>query len=190
MPNAGLETQAPKLKSPEALINKELADTYRAWLKLANGRFAPTRREISPKYLKPVLATAFLLDVVDRGADFRLALGGDKILRFLMNRLSPGMLLSEVSGSLFHERAMRVMKYCVDTMLPVAAGPSQAALEGREFLSTEVLVLPLSDEGDAVTSILGAVHVAPVKLVAEPSEVAGLPSAFPLPTTRPDKQRA
>src|SRR5262245_40786021 len=98
MLNAGLETTPPQLKSPEALVNAELAGAYRAWLKLANGRFAPSRREISPRYLKPVLATAFLLDVIDCGTDFRLALGGDKILRFLMNRLSPGMFLSEIAG--------------------------------------------------------------------------------------------
>jgi hypothetical protein len=179
MPNAVLETTPPMLKSPDALVNARLADTYREWLKIANGRFAPTRREISPRNLKTVLPTAFLLDVIDDGNDFRLSLGGDKILRFLMNRLSPGMRLSEVSGSLFHQRAMRVMKCCVEMMQPVAAGPSQAVLEGREFFSTEVLVLPLSDDGEKVTSLLGAIHLGPLKLVEEPSEVAGMPTAFP-----------
>jgi hypothetical protein len=190
MPNAALETTPPRLKSPDALVNRELADAYRAWLKVANGRFAPTRREVSPKNMKPVLATAFLLDVIDGGADFRLSLGGDKILRFLMNRLSPGMRLSEVAGTLFHERALRMMRYCVDTMLPVAAGPSQAALEGREFFSTEVLVLPLSDDGETVTSLLGAIHLAPLKPVEEPSQVAGMPNAFPQHTAGADKRRA
>ena len=179
MRNLSLETTPPTLKSPEALVSNELAGAYRAWLRLANGRFAPARREISPKHLKPVLATAFLLDVIDGGADFRLSLGGDRILRFLLDRLSPGMLLSRVSGSLFHERATRMMKYCVDTMLPVAAGPSQASLEGREFLSTEVLVLPLSDDGELVTSVLGAIHIGPLKPIAKPSAVARMPTAFP-----------
>src|SRR5579864_3287410 len=133
MSNAGFEIEPQNLKSPEALVAEELAGVYRAWRSVANGRFAPARREILPKQLKPALSSVFLLDVIEDGADFRLSLGGDRILRFLMNRLSPGMLLSEVSGSLFHERATRMMRYCVNTMLPVAVGPSQVTLEGREF---------------------------------------------------------
>ncbi len=178
MRNAGLEIEPQTLKSPEALVAKELADVYRAWRTLANGRFAPARNELSPRQFKPVLSTIFLLDVIDRGADFSFALGGDKILRFLMNRLSPGMRLSEIAGSHFHERAMRLMRYCVNSMLPVAAGPSQATLEGREFLSLEVLVLPLSDDGAVVRSLLGAVHIAPLKSVAVSESVAKTP-VFP-----------
>lgn len=162
-------------------MSPRLAEAYRAWLKLANGRFAPTRSEISPRVFKPVLPTVFLLDVIDGGADFRLALGGDKIIRFLLNRLSPGMLLSEISGSLFHERATRLLRYCVNTMLPVAGGPSQAVLEGREFLLLEVLALPLSNDGETVTTVLGAIQVGPLKSLEPVSaSVAGMPTAFPV----------
>jgi len=181
MPNLGLEISPPPLKSPDALISAPLKEAYRAWRTLANGRFAPTRREISPRSFKPVLTTVFLLDVIDEGNDFRFALGGDKILRFLMNRLEPGMKLSEIAGSEFHARALRLMKHCVATMAPVAAGPSQAALEGREFLSLEVLVLPLSDDGESVTSMIGAIHIGPFKpWDAADTQSAKMPKAFPI----------
>jgi hypothetical protein len=64
-------------------------------------------------------------------------------------------------------------------MVPVAAGPSQATLEGREFLSLEVLVLPLSDDGGTVTSVLGAVHVGPLRPIETPEASAEGSMAFP-----------
>lgn len=185
MPNLGFEATPPQLKSPEALVGPRLAEAYRAWIKLSNGRFAPTRGEISPRVFKSVLPTVFLLDVIDAGSDFRFALGGDKILRFLMDRLSPGMLLSKVSGSLFYERATRLLRYCVDTMLPVAGGPSRAHLEGREFLLLEVLALPVSNDGETVTSILGAIQVGPLKSIESDGASAGkMPTAFPVKAAR------
>src|SRR5215467_12907306 len=50
MRNASLKTRLSKLKSPEALVSKDLA----------NARFAAMRCEISLRYMKRVLWTSFL----------------------------------------------------------------------------------------------------------------------------------
>jgi hypothetical protein len=59
MRSASLETRLSRLKSPEALVNKDVA-AHRGWLTFANARFAAMHCEISLRYLKRVLSTAFL----------------------------------------------------------------------------------------------------------------------------------
>ena len=60
MRNASLKTRLSKLKSPEALVSKDLANTHHGWLTFANARFAAMRCEISLRYMKRVLWTTFL----------------------------------------------------------------------------------------------------------------------------------
>jgi hypothetical protein len=173
-----LQHESPKAKSPADLIATPLAEVYRAWRALAGRRFAPERREISPARFKAVLKSAFLLDVIDGGADFRLALGGERIMRFFAGRVAPGGLLSQVAGSLFYERATGAFRYCITTRAPFAAGPSPGVLDGREHLTLESLVLPLSDDGTTVTGLFGAVHIEPSARTAL-AATARMPSAFP-----------
>jgi hypothetical protein len=60
MRNANLETRLSRLKSPEAVVSKDLANAHHGWLTFANARFAAMRCEISRRHLKRVLSTAFL----------------------------------------------------------------------------------------------------------------------------------
>jgi len=60
MRNASFETRLSRLKSPEALVDKDLANARRGWLTFANARFVAMRCEISLRYLKRALSTAFL----------------------------------------------------------------------------------------------------------------------------------
>ena len=181
MQNIHLDSIPPRLKSPEELESEELRAAHTAWRNLAGGRWAPSRKEIGPSMFRSVLGEIFLMEVIDGGADFRFALGGDKIIRFLHSRLSTGTLLSSLSGSLFLERALRVFRQCIATKQPVAAGPSPAALAGRELMSLEALVLPLSED-DAVTSLIGAIHVAPTALAEPANQIKrSMPKAFSEP---------
>jgi hypothetical protein len=176
--NLDLQPDPPTMKTADALVATSLADVYRAWHEIAGHRFAPTRREISPARFKQVLKSAFLLDVVDGGKDFRFVLGGERIMRFFAGRLAPGELFSGVAGSLFHERATSAFRHCIKARAPFAAGPSPSVLDGRQPLSIESLVLPLSDDGVVVTAVFGAVHTEPLDTAALP--VAGrMPAAFP-----------
>jgi hypothetical protein len=180
MPNLGLPPSPPSFKPPEELVSERLARTYQTWQELRGARFAPSRKDITPSRFKDVLRDVFLIDVVDDGADFRFALGGDTLVRFLGNRLTMGMLLSTISGSLFHKRAIRAFRECINTKLPVATGPSRATLYEREFLSLEVLVLPLSETGHSVTSLMGAIHISPMPDETAPRDnTDNQPTAFP-----------
>jgi len=176
MQNVGLPPGVPALKPAAALVSAPLIEAYAAWCVLKGDRLAPCRRDIQPKAFKAVLPEAFLLDVIDKGADYRFVLGGDKLVRFLFGRLSPGMKLSTVSGSLFYERATRALGECVRARAPLATGPSRATLRGRELHSAEVLMMPLSDDGISVTSVFGAIHLVPLPLDFPPTPVDPVPA--------------
>lgn len=156
--NLNVEVELPPFKTPDQLQGKPLIDAYAAWRTLKGARFAPRRDEIRPTQFKPVLASAFLIEVVEGGADFRVVLAGDRIARFLSGRLAKDVLLSTLPASLFQTRAFRALRHCTEAKAAVAVGPSRGMQTGG-FLSLEVLLVPLSDDGAAVTGIFGAIHV-------------------------------
>jgi hypothetical protein len=51
---------------------------------------------------------------------------------------------------------------CVARSQPVAQGPIPSALVQREYLESEVVVLPLSDDGAAITSLFGGFEAWPL----------------------------
>ncbi len=159
----GLDPTPPQLKSPEALSDPALTEAYKAWSALTGARLAPMRKEITPSRFKSILPIAFVCEVIDGGGDFRFTLGGQKLVGFLNNRIVPGMMLSTIEGSFFHARCVRIFRHAVTTKKPVSSGPSQTVLPGREYLSLEVLVLPLSEDGETITGIFGGMHMIPLK---------------------------
>jgi len=186
MKNLVLPDSLPAIKTPEELTSTQLKRMHAVWSTLAAGRFAPTRKEIAPARFKEVLPTIFLLDVIDAGEDFRFSLGGDRLVRVLQERFDPGARLSATKGSNFYERCIRLFRLCVATRKGLAVGPAKAALPGREFMEVETLVLPLSDDGETVTGILGAIYVVPLK-TAEPHDIHDqkMPRAFPHKAKQP-----
>src|ERR1700733_655679 len=75
------------------LVSPRLIDVHAAWKKTAAGRMAPRREEITPALLKSALPWVWMIDVIDRGRDFRFRLAGDRIIQF-MGRRYAGLLLS------------------------------------------------------------------------------------------------
>src|SRR5471032_3351965 len=82
MKNLGLPENPSPFKLASELIDERLKRAYEAWRELAGARFAPTRREIAPSRFKFVLSDLFLVEVIDGGADSRLALAGETVIRF------------------------------------------------------------------------------------------------------------
>jgi hypothetical protein len=179
MQNLVLPGELPAIKSPDALVSTVLRQAHQTWVEIAGSRFAPTRKQISPARFKDVLPSIFLLDVIDGGEDFLFSLAGDRLVRFLQGRLDTGALMSTTAGSNFHERCMRLFRYCIFMRQPVAVGPARAALPGREFLELETLVMPLSNDGVNVTGIMGAMYVMPLAVDPHDPRDRSQPRAFP-----------
>lgn len=147
--------------SASDLTSERLAGVYAAWIRVANARMAPRREEITPALLKTALPWIWMIDSVDGGKDYRFRIAGDRIVQF-MGRRYAGLLLSEFEGEPFFERMRAILQECVRLKHPLVAGPMRSNLKGREYLEMEVVVLPLSEDGEQVTTLFGAMEVNPV----------------------------
>ena len=144
-------------KSPAGSAGQKSRAIFQLWSELARGRIAPKREELSLGVVRGLAAWFWMVDVIDRGADFRFRITGDQVARLYGHRLR-GMLLSECPAIPFFENARRLFACCVETRAPLAFGPSQSEYPGKEHLEVEVVALPLSDDGTHVNCIAGTVE--------------------------------
>lgn len=161
MKNLGLPDKPSPFKPASELIDERLKRAYETWRELAGARFAPTRVEIAPSRFKSVLSDLFLVEVIDDGADFRLALAGETVIRFLGSEFHVGKLLTQVSKSPFQVRSFHLFQKCVETKAPVALGPVRTLHDQRSYFDNEAVVLPLSNSGVAVTGLMGVIRLSP-----------------------------
>jgi hypothetical protein len=136
------------------LTSEKLADVHRIWRELSAGRVGATRVDVTPARLRGTMPWTFLIDVIDGGRDFRFRFAGDRIIQFMGRRFA-GALLSELLGTPFFDGMNAFFKGCVTAQVPMANGPRRTSYPGKEHLEMEVMVLPLSDDGIAVTGLLG-----------------------------------
>ena len=149
-------------KSPDQLVSPLLNDVYAAWQRVGAGRMAPRRDEITPAVLRSALPAVWMMDVIDEGADFRFRFAGDRVIRF-MGRRYAGTLLSTLLDDAYFQRMRLLLLECVQTRRPTAFGPGRTRMKGKDFLETEVVVLPLSDDGEAIVSLFGAMDIRPLQ---------------------------
>jgi hypothetical protein len=151
-------TVAVNFKSADHLVSEKLVGALDAWKRVSAGRFAPKREEITPALLRSVLPSIWMIDVIDGGKDFRFRFAGDRIVEF-MGRRYAGSLLSDHLESPFFQRMRAILVECLRGKRPVAVGPLRSNLAGKDFLEMEVVVMPLSEDGESVTCLFGAMHV-------------------------------
>ena len=163
MKNLDLPPRPAPFKHAYELIAPPLIAAHRIWSDIAGARFAPSRKEIQPAPFKAMLSNLFLVEVVGDGADFRLALSGDTVARFLGSEYKPGKLLGEVEPSPFQQRSFRLFRQCVENKAPVGLGPVRTLHDQRSFFDNEAIVLPLSDDGATVTGLMGVIHLTPAR---------------------------
>lgn len=147
-------------KSPETVTSDKLAKIHQIWRELAGSRIAPARADIAPARLRALLPWTWLVDVIGNGEDFRFRIAGERVVEYLGARHS-GKRLSELRGPKFFELMHGLFSYAVKHKRPVLHGPLKSALAGRDHYEAEVLILPLSDDGERVTALFGGFDVWP-----------------------------
>jgi hypothetical protein len=149
-------------KPADELVSAQLVTVHEAWKQAAAGRLGPKREEIAPAPMKSALGWIWMIDVVDGGRDFRFRIAGDRVIQFLGRRYA-GHLLSEFLDQPFFQRMRALLELCVRRKQAFGAGPMRSNLKDKEFLEMEVVVLPLSEDGENVTTIFGAMDVRPAR---------------------------
>ena len=135
------------------LTSDKLVGVHKIWLELADGGIGPKREEITPARLRSMMPWTFLIDAV--GTDFRFRFAGDRIIQFMGRRLQ-GTQLAEFRGTPFFDGMHAFFSRGLATKTPLANGPSPVTYPGKEHLEMEVMVLPLSEDGENVSGFLGA----------------------------------
>jgi len=149
-----------KLKTPDAIVGERCQALYDIWHHLANGRVAPRREEITLGHVRKLTPWLWVIDVIDSGTDFRFRLVGDRVVQFLGGH-NADVRLSELSKNAFFERMKQTLSHCVEHKLPVAIGPVRSGYEGKEHWEVEYVMLPLSEDGKSVSSLMGIMELWP-----------------------------
>ncbi|HEX4301950.1 MAG TPA: PAS domain-containing protein [Rhizomicrobium sp.] len=132
--------------------SEKLAAILAIWRELAADGIGPKRDAITPARLRGTMPWVFLLDVV--GEDFKFRFAGERIIQFMERRLQSS-LLSEHRGTPFFDGMHNFFSRAVLTRTAQAYGPGPVTYPGKEHFEMEVMVLPLSDDGQSVSGLLG-----------------------------------
>ena len=137
----------------DALTSEKLKAVYRLWRDLKGEAVGPKRGQITPAQLRTNMPWTFVMEVA--GEDFRFSFAGDRIVQF-MGKAHAGALLSTLLGAPFYDGMNRFFTGAIQSRTPMRVGPLRSNLPGKEHLELEVIVLPLSEDGERITALLGA----------------------------------
>jgi hypothetical protein len=135
------------------LTSEKLRAVHALWRDLKGQAIGPKRAEITPARLRGVMPWTFVMEVA--GGDFRFSFAGDRIVQF-MGKAHAGLMLSSLLGTPFYDGMSRFLANAVAARVPGHAGPLRSNFPDKEHLEIEVIVLPLSEDGEHVSALVGA----------------------------------
>jgi len=135
------------------LISDKLKAVHALWREQKGEAVGPRRGQITPARLRTSMPWSFIMEVM--GGDFRFSFAGDRIVQF-MGKAHAGTLVSALLGTPFYDGMNRFFAGAVAARRPLRAGPARSAFPGKEHLEMEAIVLPLSEDGERITALLGA----------------------------------
>lgn len=139
---------------PQCIADDRLRRLYAYWDSLRGARIFPSRREVDPLQLHFILGNVSLIDVLTDTGDFRIRLHGTELARRSGRELT-GFLLSELDDDAFRARAVAHFAEVVTSMKPLHV-LAQRVIDKRP-VAYECVMLPLSDDGVAVDTLLNGI---------------------------------
>ena len=140
---------------------------YRYWRSKHRGDDLPARAAIHPAEFTKLLPRIYLVDVLRDGEPplkFRYRLCGSEHLMINGKEIT-GMELADAMAPQYVDAIRAVYSFVAETGKPHVAR-SFAAIEGRQHVVYDRLLLPLASDGHTVDMMLGYLH--PVTLSAAP----------------------
>jgi hypothetical protein len=156
----------------ESVSDQRLAALYAYWSGKRGPRALPSRADIDPADLLPLLPHILLIDVVEGGRDFRYRLVGTEIERHL-GRPITGRLIGEVLRGEYSAYIRSLLQRVVAEAAPVYSennfdgGRSGFAMIA-EFKRARWLMLPLARDGVSVDIILCGQVFEPIRVLDAP----------------------
>jgi hypothetical protein len=152
--NRIVQANAPKF----AFKTQIVAQAYGYWRsKCPDGRL-PARRDLKLEEMKELLSFVFFVDVTGDPLSFRYRLVGTQFYQWT-GREYTGVALNEAEYGPKWRNVYNDYLAAVRGRVPVLSEYVAAPWPGREYLSYERIVAPLSDDGTAVNMLFGALQV-------------------------------
>lgn len=149
------------------------------WRDKSGSRSMPRRSEMTPRDLKDVLRHLIILERVEtRPSRYRVRLLGTSLTSMAGDRT--GKLLEEVIPADHLPRWVVCADLILDGGQPMRF-LGRVHLEGKEYLNAENLFVPLSNEGDEPTFVMGLCRYTPRHTESEESwesQIASIPGAL------------
>ena len=127
------------------------------WLALKGERAMPSRADIDPVHIPALSPHLILVDVVGAPPRFRYRLIGTAITK-IANRDATGRVLDESLYGANTERMLRTYRETVADESPKAVREIVQFVD-KDWIKTEVLLMPLSSDGETIDMIVGAVDI-------------------------------
>jgi len=148
---------------PSQVQNALLRKALMLWQELRGDRPYPSRRQITPRMLGPLLRHAILIKVLDDGTEFQIRIIGDAIAA-VQNIPMQGLTTTEIDnllpgyGTMVRQAYMRA---CAEKRPQAYDGPILREADQRTF-NRELLLLPLGETDEAVDHLITfVVYMAP-----------------------------
>ena len=137
-----------------AFERPELVDLLGVWQAKRQGRAMPARADLTPFELKAHLGNLLLTDVEPEPLRFRYRLVGTNITR-IVKRDATGCYFDEIYKGRLRETAIAVNAWVVRERAPLRIF-SRTGHERNDIYTYEGVLLPLSQDGERVNMVLGA----------------------------------
>ena len=115
----------------------------------------PSRADIDPVHIPALLPHIILVDVIGAPPVFRYRLIGTAITK-IANRDATGRILDESLYGANTERVLRTYRETVADKSPKAVREIVQFVD-KDWIKTEVILMPLSSDGETIDMIVGAV---------------------------------
>ena len=140
---------------PEEVKNALLRKALTLWQDLRGDRLFPSRQQLSPRALGPLLSHAILIKVLDGGAEFQIRIIGDAIAA-VQNISMQGLTMAEIDGLLPGYGSMVRKSYirACTTKMPQAYNGRLFREADRRLFNRELLLLPLGETDEAVDNLM------------------------------------
>jgi hypothetical protein len=145
------QIDAEELSLDDPALDSDLRLALDYWQQKCGGRLAPTRADIDPVEIAPLLPRVMLVDVAEDPIDFRFRLAGTGIFRIHGTELTNKRALDlepAAYGALLH----RLYGEALTRAAPIA---HRLLIECRTRRSAYMrVILPLSEDGQAINRLM------------------------------------
>jgi hypothetical protein len=142
----------PAIDEPEQ--NPQLQAVHRYWLERCEGPRLPARRAIDPIDLKRYLSNLLLVDVTLHPLRFRYRLFGTGLVR-LYQREMTGKYVDDIQSESLRAAVLQAYAQVINRRSPVFS--ALAFVVDYHRVKYDRLLLPLAEDGDTVSMVMGAI---------------------------------